>query len=236
VGGPGHCADAPLRGTLARVGISRFVAGLLLDDDDRRFLARLRRERQQEPRIWAARILCALGVTAAGFGTGYWLITVVLAAFVLAGKRPNRLASACVAGLIFAASFVIAELVTGANRYAFVVFGVAAILFALGLVLLLRAGVTLFGHSQTVRGLRRGHDVNGLIVLLGDSDPLTRSNAADALGALADLRAELPLLRALGDPNPDVRANAARALGVLKSGEAVEPLVHALRDGDGDVC
>jgi hypothetical protein len=218
------------------VGISRFVAGLLLDDDSRRFLAKLRRERQQEPRVWAARLACALGVALAGFGTGYWLIALVLAAIVLAGKRAHRLASGCVVGLLVASTLLIAEVATGANPYvALFLFGAATALFALGIVLTLTAGVRFFGRSLMLRRLRREHDVEGLIALLADPDPVRRAKAADALAPLADPRTEHPLLRALADPDLDVRANAARALGVPRSEEAVDQLLNDLRDSESDV-
>jgi hypothetical protein len=218
------------------VRILRSVGGLLLGDDERRLLAQLRRERRQEPRIWGARLACALGVALAGFGTGYWLIALVLAAVVLYGKRPRRLAYGCLVGVLAAAALFIDAVAADSNLYmALFFFGVSAAVFAVGFVLVMTAGVALFGDSRAIRRLRHAHDVEGLIAQLAAADPITRAKAADALAPLADPRAEPSLLQALADPDLDVRANAARALGVLKSEEAVQPLLRALDDEDGDV-
>jgi HEAT repeats len=217
------------------VRIFRAAGELLLGEDERKLLAKLRRERSQEPRVWAARLACALGVTLVGFGTGYWLITLILAAFVLSGKRAGPLAYGCLFGALFATALLIDAVVAGSNLYVALFFGVSAVLFALADVLVLTTGVTFFGHLLAVRRLRRAGDVEGLIAQITAPDPLTRAEAADALASLADPRAEQSLLQALADPDPGVRANAVRALGVLKSGEAVERLLAALGDEDDDV-
>jgi HEAT repeats len=211
------------------------VGGLLLGDDELKLLATLRRERQQEPRIWVARLACALGAALTGFGTN-WLIGLLLAALALTGKRARRLAYGCFFGAVLAAALLIDAVAADSNIYgALLLFGLSAVLFALGFVLVLTTGVTLFGHSLALRRLRREHDVDGLIAQLASSDPVTRARAADMLAPLADPRAEQSLLRALADPDLDVRASAARALGVLKSEAAVELLLQALGDEETDV-
>jgi HEAT repeats len=214
----------------------RSVGGLLLGEDELKVLAKLRRERRYEPRLWAARLACALGVVVAGFGTGYWLVALILAAIVLAGKRTQLLAYASAVGFLFALTLLVAELATGANPYvALFSFGGAAVLFGLSIVCAQTGGVAFFGHPLTARRLRREHDVEGLMALLADPNPGTRAKAADLLAPLADRRAEQPLLRALADSDPDVRANAAHALGELKSEDAVERLLSALGDEDDNV-
>jgi HEAT repeats len=211
----------------------RSVGGLLLGEDELRVLAKLRRERRYEPRLWAARLACALGVALVGIGTGYWFVALILAAIVLAGKRTQWLVYAPAVGLLFALPLLVAELATGANPYVALFFaGGPAVLFGLGIVLALTGGVGFSGHWLTARRLRREHDAEGLIALLADRDPATRAKAADVLAPFADPRAEEPLLRALADPDPDVRANGARALGELKSEAAVERLLRALGDED----
>lgn len=215
--------------------IFRFVGELLLGEDERKFLAKLGRERRQEPRVWAARLVCALGVALVGFGTGYWLITLILVVLVLSGKRARRVAYVCLVGALFAAALLIDAVAAESNLIAALVFSVSAALFVLGFGLVLTTGVPFFGHPLEVRRLRRGHDVEGLISELAAPDPVTRAKAVDALAPFADPRAEQPLLQALADPDLDVRANAARALGVLKSEVAVERLLQALGDEDDDV-
>lgn len=216
--------------------ILRSVGGLLFGEDERKLLAKLRQERRHGRRVWLARLACAGGVALAGVGTGYWLIALILAGFVLYGKRPRRLAYGCLFGALFAAALLIDALAADANPYvAPFFFGGSAALFALGFVLVLKTGVTFMGHSLAVRRLRRGRDVEGLISELAAPDPVTRAKAADALAPFADPRAEQPLLQALADQDLDVRANAAHALGVLKSEAAVEQLLHALGDEDDDV-
>jgi hypothetical protein len=216
--------------------VFRSVGGLLLGEDELRVLAKLRRERRYKPRLWAARLACTLGVALAGFGTGYWLVALILAAIVLAGKRTQWLAYASAVGLLFALTLLVAELATGAGPYvALIFFGGAALLFGLGIVLALTGGASFSGHSLTARRLRRERDVEGLIALLADPNPATRAKAADVLAPLGNPRAEQPLLQALADSDRDVRATAARALGELKSEEAVERLLSTLGDEDDDV-
>ena len=224
---------------LAGVRVLRFLAGIALEEDELKdvdsFFAKLRRERRHEPRVWVARVACALGVAVVGLGVN-WLVGFVLAAFVLLGKRPRRLAYVCLFGALLAAALFVDGVVAGVNLYlALAVYGLPAALFVLGFVLVLTTGVTVFRGSLAVRRLRREHDVEGLIAQLTAADPVTRAKAADALAPLADPRAEQPLLEALADPDLDVRTNAARALGALKSGAAVEPLIRALGDEDGDL-
>ncbi|HEX4205477.1 MAG TPA: HEAT repeat domain-containing protein [Ktedonobacteraceae bacterium] len=55
----------------------------------------------------------------------------------------------------------------------------------------------------------------------------SRTNAAEALGTLGDLRAVAPLIAALGDADAQVREVVATALGSLGDGRAIQPL-HAL--------
>jgi hypothetical protein len=213
----------------------RSVGGLFLGEDELKLLEKLRRERQQEPRIWVARAACALAAALTGFGTN-WLIGLLLAALALTGKRARQLAYGCFFGAILAAALFIDAIAADSNIYgALFLFGLPAVMFALGFVLVLTTGVTLFGHSLALRRLRREHDVDGLIARLASSDPVTRAKAADVLAPLADPRAEQPLLRALADPDLDVCANAARALGVLKSEAAVDLLLQTLGDEESDV-
>jgi hypothetical protein len=218
------------------MGLLRSIGRSLLGEEELRVIAKLRREKRYQPRLWASRLACTLGVVLAGAGTGYWLVALILSAIVLAGKRARWLAYASSVGLVFALALLVAELATGADPYVALSFlGGASVLFGLGIVLALTGGVTFSGHSLTARRLRREHDIEGLIALLVDPDPAARANAADALAPLADPRAEEPFLGALADRDRDVRANAARALGELKSEAAVERLVSALVDEDDDV-
>ena len=190
----------------------RVLGGLLLGDDELRLLDKLRRERRQEPRVWVARIACALGVALIGLGIN-WLVGLILAVLALSGKRPRLLAYGCLFGAVLGAALVIYGVAAGSSLYAvLLVYGVSTALFTAGLVLVLTTGVTLGGHSLALRGLRREHDVEGLIGQLNASDPVTRAKAVDMLASLADPRAEQPLLQALSDRDLDVRANAARGL------------------------
>ncbi|MBS7250416.1 MAG: HEAT repeat domain-containing protein, partial [Candidatus Freyarchaeota archaeon] len=54
-----------------------------------------------------------------------------------------------------------------------------------------------------------------LIKALGDTEPMVRVEAAQALGERGDQRAIAPLIKALEDDNSKVRAAAAKALGKL---------------------
>jgi len=67
-------------------------------------------------------------------------------------------------------------------------------------------------------------------VVRSEKDPLVRTAAVQALGALKDERAREPLLAALGDASNPVRAEAARALGGVPSADAVTALAAALAD------
>ena len=61
---------------------------------------------------------------------------------------------------------------------------------------------------------------NPLIAALESADPRKRENAANALIAASDPRAEEPLLEALHDHDAGVRAMAALAIGSLGSRRA----------------
>jgi hypothetical protein len=93
-----------------------------------------------------------------------------------------------------------------------------------------------------VRSMRRARDVDGLIGLLSDDNPLNRVKAIDALGYVGDSRAIRPLIKALGDDDPYVREHAARYLGCdyhsslgCDTGEALQPLLDVLDDRDSFV-
>jgi len=74
-----------------------------------------------------------------------------------------------------------------------------------------------------------------LIKTLASSAVVARRNAAWALGALDDQRADTPLVGSLKDSDPNVREQAAWALGAIDDARAVQPLVGALRDTNAGV-
>jgi HEAT repeat protein len=65
--------------------------------------------------------------------------------------------------------------------------------------------------------------------------PEVREAVANALGALGDARAVLPLIGKIEDPRPSVRAAVARALGALRDPRSSSALLLALRDSDSGV-
>ena len=99
----------------------------------------------------------------------------------------------------------------------------------------------LFGPPD-VRSLRAKRDVNGLCKALGYQGraPKTeaarvRWEAAQSLGAIADVRAVGPLIAVLDDQDKDVREASIQALGKIGDTRAVEPLIVALKDQDRGV-
>ena len=72
--------------------------------------------------------------------------------------------------------------------------------------------------------------VRPLIYELKDHDPLVRSNAVKALGAIRDSRAVEPLIKVLNDKDPLIQRQAAQALGRINDPRAVEPLIVVLGD------
>ena len=72
--------------------------------------------------------------------------------------------------------------------------------------------------------------VKSLIVDLKDNDPLVRSNAVQALGAIKDPRAVKPLVAVLNDKDPLIQRQAVKALGRINDLRAVEPLIGVLDD------
>jgi HEAT repeat protein len=88
--------------------------------------------------------------------------------------------------------------------------------------------VTALGHM----GARA---IDAVLETLSDVSPVARSEAARALGYLADARAFMPLLVALDDPDAEVRGSAAWALGGLHDPRGLVPLLVALDDADARV-
>ena len=72
--------------------------------------------------------------------------------------------------------------------------------------------------------------VRPLIYDLKDRDPLVRSNAVKALGAIQDPRAVEPLIKVLKDRDPLIQRQAVKALGRINDPRAVEPLIVVLED------
>jgi len=72
--------------------------------------------------------------------------------------------------------------------------------------------------------------VRPLIYDLKDRDPLVRSNAVKALGAIQDPRAVEPLIKVLQDKDPLIQRQAVQALGRINDPRAVEPLIFVLAD------
>jgi hypothetical protein len=72
--------------------------------------------------------------------------------------------------------------------------------------------------------------VKSLIADLKDNDPLVRSNAVQALGAIKDSRAVEPLISALNDKDPLIQRQAVKALGRINDLRAVESLIGVLED------
>jgi HEAT repeat protein len=75
-------------------------------------------------------------------------------------------------------------------------------------------------------------DPESLIAALGSTASRERENAANALSAVADPRAEKPLLEALADPDACVRGQAALAIGSLGSRPGVPRLLELTQDQD----
>jgi HEAT repeat protein len=74
-------------------------------------------------------------------------------------------------------------------------------------------------------------DVPGLIALLADTDPLTRSAAAQGLGALGDRAAVGPLIGCFNAHDDGLRVSAANALARIGDDAAV-PALHEVAAGD----
>jgi HEAT repeat protein len=72
--------------------------------------------------------------------------------------------------------------------------------------------------------------VDRAIVLMDDSDPDVRANAAKLLGSQPNARSTALLIERLGDPDSRVMFAAIKALCCLRAKEAVIPLTRLLRD------
>ncbi len=72
--------------------------------------------------------------------------------------------------------------------------------------------------------------VRPLIADLKDNDPLVRSNAVKALGAIKDPRAVEPLIAVLNDMDPLIQRQTVKALGRINDLRAVEPLIGVLEN------
>ena len=87
------------------------------------------------------------------------------------------------------------------------------------------------GRQPTELSVRIGKPaVRPLIYELKDHDPLVRSNAVKALGAIRDPRAVEPLIKVLNDKEPLIQRQAAQALGRINDPRAVQPLIVVLGD------
>jgi HEAT repeat protein len=87
------------------------------------------------------------------------------------------------------------------------------------------------GHQPTELSTKIGKPaVRSLIRSLKDKDPLVRSNAVKALGAIQDPRAVKPLIKVLNDGIPLIQRQAVEALGRIHDIRAAEPLVAVLLD------
>ena len=72
--------------------------------------------------------------------------------------------------------------------------------------------------------------VRPLIADLKDNDPLVRSNAVQALGAIKDPRAVEPLIAVLNDKDPLIQRQAVKAVGRINDPRALEPLIKVLQN------
>jgi HEAT repeat protein len=89
------------------------------------------------------------------------------------------------------------------------------------------------GRQPTELSMKIGKPaVRPLIYELKDHDPLVRSNAVKALGAIQDPRAVEPLIKVLNDKDPLIQRQAVKALGRINDPRAVEPLIVVLGDKD----
>jgi HEAT repeat protein len=87
------------------------------------------------------------------------------------------------------------------------------------------------GRQPTELSMKIGKPaVRPLIYELKDHDPLVRSNAVKALGAIQDPRAVEPLIKVLNDKDPLIQRQAVKALGRINDPRAVEPLIVVLDD------
>jgi len=87
------------------------------------------------------------------------------------------------------------------------------------------------GHQPTEISTKIGKPaVKSLIHDLKDEDPLVRSNAVRALGAIQDPRAVKPLVKLLNKGNPLIQRQTVEALGRIRDPRAVKPLVGVLLD------
>ena len=87
------------------------------------------------------------------------------------------------------------------------------------------------GRQPTEVSIKIGKPaVRPLIYELKDHDPLIRSNAVKALGAIGDPRAVEPLIKVLNDKNPLIQRQAAQALGRINDPRALQPLIAVLGD------
>lgn len=87
------------------------------------------------------------------------------------------------------------------------------------------------GRQPTELSIKIGKPaVKPLIYELKDHDPLIRSNAVKALGAIGDPRAVEPLIKVLNDKNPLIQRQAVQALGRINDPRAVQPLIAVLGD------
>lgn len=86
--------------------------------------------------------------------------------------------------------------------------------------------------SSRLRGLvdlQNERDAAGLIIALGDADPVARARAAFALASVQDSNAVPTLIGLLSDTDARVRADAAFALGQIPSSEGAAALLALVR-------
>ena len=77
--------------------------------------------------------------------------------------------------------------------------------------------------------LRKESDVDAIVKALRHRSAEVRTEAAEALYYVGDVRAVDPLVKALKDKELDVRKHAAEALGKIGDTRAVEPLISSLK-------
>lgn len=79
---------------------------------------------------------------------------------------------------------------------------------------------------------REQGDFDTLLLLLAETDRVTRLGAAQELGKLGDPRAVAPLLRCLHAADPLLRTSAAKSLGAIGDPSATEPLFEAAMEDE----
>lgn len=83
--------------------------------------------------------------------------------------------------------------------------------------------------TDAVEARKRG-DLQTLLALLTDTNPLTRSAAAQALGILGDPAAVEPLVRTLQASDDGLRVSTAKALAKIGEPAAIPALLETAKD------